>query len=702
MPRPQNNTVLDFEKTLGRTAEPETDTISDFEAHRVANSAPARPMTPAQINATLAPGSSPVGQRTMTPAEREMTATTPPSPLGAHGEMAPAGAHPLAATINPVTKKPFPGQQPEMTHEQKMAALRKATPWVTGAALSAVAGPEVGVPAGIAIGTLGAAAGAAGAQFFDPERPDSAAARGLDILEPALEYGVTEAGMRGLHAAGKGLLSRYFPEIHEAIQQGVTKFLHAVPSNDIAVRENYNVAMGDLQKIAREMLQTRSTLGIANPGTGVFSREAPGGIVSAELRPTELYTHIKDYLGRMYSDERKWQIMQAGGQQLTVSPARAAKFDADVFADAMRRIARIPDVEEGTHKIAARVAANPMAPITPEEADLLEQASSAMLRKFRAGTGSKQAVDMATQRNTALMEHADEMLNDSLNHALQQGGLPGINGYARRYAALARVMDGLERMIPTTERGRLGLGPAEVVSPSKIVRTVTTMAGQNPGREIEDALRVLSRAPEIPTPTGVPITPLPGRQGPIVGPPGATVIPHPPGGAPPPAGPPLNMGTPPALGPGTPPALPPAGYMPNPPTPPFVPAGQELANKKIAQLIEIRNRMAVLNASAEDIAAMDRRIAELNRRVSEVGDVSKAPGGAERRAAGTRAATGHASPESIKYETIKGTRWASVPSIPEAKVSVPPDLPEDQVEAYVRQKLKLQADFLAKRKLDAF
>jgi hypothetical protein len=74
------------------------------------------------------------------------------------------------------------------------------------------------------------------------------------------------------------------------------------------------------------------------------------------------------------------------------------------------------------------------------------------------------------------------------------------------------------------------------------------MAGQNPGREIEDAMRILARAPDIPTPTGVPITPLPGRPGPITGPTGPTVIPHPPT-TPPPAGPPLGMGTPPALPP---------------------------------------------------------------------------------------------------------------------------------------------------------
>lgn len=625
---PQKNVVSDFEKSLGRTAESAPDVLADFETHRAASGKKV-PMTPAEITATLPAGATPVGQRGMTPAETEMTKTAPPAPIGAHGEMAPGGEHPLAATINPVTKQPFPGQRRENTSAENWKLAREAAPWVAGAAAGALSEGTMTWPVRAATAAMLAGGTQAGVQFFDPERPDSAAARGIDIITKGAEVGGTEAAGELIKLGGGALMKRYFPEIADAIQQGTTKFLHAVPSNDIAVRTNYEIAQGDLQAIANEMLQSRSTLGIANPGSGVFSRKAPGGIVSAEMRPSELYAHIKDYMGRMYSDERKWQIMKAGGQQITVDPARAAKFDPEVFADAMRRIARIPDIEDGAHKIALRVAANPTAPITVEEADILEQAASTMLRKFRAGTGSKQAVDLGTQRNTALMQHADEMLNDSLNYALQQGGLPGINGYARRYAALARVMDGLERMIPATERGRLGLGPAEVVSPSKIVRTITTMAGQNPGREIEDAMRILSRAPDIPKPTGVPIPGLPGRPGPVVGPPGAAAIPHPPTPAGPagPAGPPLNMGQPPTLGMGTPPALPPHVGMPAPP--PFVLAGQAQAGQGMQQLTEMRNAAKAAGASDEILANMDRRIADLNKRVADLGPPA---GQVERRA----------------------------------------------------------------------
>lgn len=502
------------------------------------------PTTPAEINKQLPSGASPVGQRPLTLAEKELTATTPPS-VGPHGESVPAGPQPFTASINPVTNKPFPGQTKPNTPEQNWAFARGVAPWAAASIPAVLGQPELSLPArALTAGILGAGA-KAGTQFFDPERPDSAAARGLDILETGAMVGGSEVGLGLLNKGGKALMRRYFPEIADAVAQGTEKFLKAVPSNDIGVRANYEIAQGDLQAIAKKMLSSRSPLGIESPGGGVFSREAPGGIASTEMRPTELYTAIKDHLDDMYTSERAWQIQSGTSQGLHITPKFAQPQDADVFADAMRRVARIPNLETRAHEIAARVAANPTAPISIADADTLEQATSTMLRKFRAGTGSKQAVDLGTQRNTTLMENADSLLNEAMNSTLQGAGQPGINGYARRYAALARVMDNLERMIPATERGRFGLGPMDITSPSGIAKTLSTMIGKNPGRKIEDALRILARAPEIPRPTGIPITP-----------PGAGPIPIvPPMGHGGPAGPPAGPGLPPA----SPAALGPAG-----------------------------------------------------------------------------------------------------------------------------------------------
>ena len=711
------NTVNDFEKFTGKgsgTIDITGDPITDFEKFRAqgnpateAASTAAHPLRPEQMGAAAPSPTMP-----MTPAQADMTRVNPV--IGPHGEVTPGIR--TSSDIDPRTKRPFPGAAKVMSREDEIRMIEQGVPYVAGAGLTALAGPEVGIPAATGLAALGGMAGRAGVMLADPnERPNTWQARSIDIGTHGAEVGAGELGGRLAFEGGGWAMRRYFPQVAEAIENGTNAFLRAVPSNNIRARENYSMAMGDLQQIAKDAITDKGR---------IFSKDTAGGFTGPEMRPTDLYKSIQSYLKNMYTEERAGQI--AAGTKVNLQVA--LKGDQKVLGDAMRRVARIPDVEEGAHKIAARVAENPNAPISIADADILARSVNQMLRKFEAGSASMQSHDLATQASTAMLEHADHALSDAINGGLEGMGMPGLRGYERRYAALARIADGLEKVIPNAERARFGLGPLDLAhNPKGVVRSVVDAFANNPGRQLESTMEMLARAPEIPRPVGsavqlpdrmagqqIPLTGMPGPLGEDVGAapkpvykPGPT---HAPGEAPPTpkGGQQINLGgveaqpgvqpsvlaepgtmgavpytPPPVHAPGeaaptpaggvqqpmtpiptemvptqpgdqgalfaTQQTAPPAGPKTSLPPPPFVLSGTETANEGIANLVKMREAAKDAGASPEILANMDKRIAEINRRVGEIGDLNKAPSGVERRA-GTAAKAPDVSKGTVSIE----------------------------------------------------
>lgn len=593
-----------------------------------------------------------------------------------------------------------PAQLAEEAKQADLAAkakLGEALPIAGATAMSAAVTPAVGVPATAGLVALGGMGGRAAQQIYNRVTgagpvPSTSDASATDLAKIGAIYGGTELGAKATTGATGLILKRFFPEIHEAIGQMVDALSRAAPDtapnetgSSLGYGKNLQEAAGDLQKIAKRSFATR---------TGVFDPTARGGFFSSEYRPTNLWQDTNSYMTNdLYKGEIAPQIQAAdqAGAQVRLANAQFPD-DIDAVKRAMQKLSTIPDYDEGTHHIAARVMADPTAPISAHDAEVLGRAVNQQMRTYQRASGSTAATMASTQRLTPVFVRADELLSGALDRELTGLGQPGIRGAERRYAALADFRENLGKVLAPTERQRLGLSPTTYANSRGLGSRIYLKLGQNPGRPIEYAMQQLARADDIPmAATGA--QPLPGIPRAI--PPGGAGGPgggNPGGGGP--AGPTSPTGAP-RLPPAPPAQLSPAstGMLPAPPSPPAAaPAGSTAHADDVAGgWMDRATRAMSLRDTLDKLG--DRMPVERAKLEQELAEISEANLASERRSSAGGPPTGQAEQRAgsaIKFSTDSmGIKWAEGPG--GVRVSIPASVPDDQVAAYAQKKITEQA-----------
>lgn len=491
----------------------------------------------------------------------------------------PSATGPLVTTPRPLPPG-TPTQTPAEVAAQSKQDLQttenvagNALPMAGAAAMTAAGAPELGAIAGTGLNMLGAAAGEGAKQIYNrvtgagPVPSTGKEALG-DMATTGAEYGALDTLLKGGTVGAKAVLRTYFPEIHEAVEYATDALFRAAPDADaIGYRANLEAAAPDLQKIAKQSLTAR---------TGVFDPKAPGGFFSTEYRPTNLYKDTNTYMRGMYQNEVAPMVQaadQAGARVQLVNLFQPGGFqDREAIQGVMKFLSKVPDYEEGADQIAKRVMADPSAPITMTDAEILVRRVNALNRQAMRAvkTGSDAALKTDTNKIAAMSSHVDKLLGDAIDAKMTQYGQPGIRGFERRYAALSDFRDNLWKTLAPTEQQRLGIQPTTYLNPRGVGSRFYLRMGNNPGRQIESAMTRLARADDIPMGAlgAQPVTPQPAVATPVGGAGGAGGQLPPPGGA----GAGAGAGAP---GGGGPPRRPWTGG-PGGPLPPASPAGQRL------------------------------------------------------------------------------------------------------------------------------
>jgi hypothetical protein len=522
-----------------------------------------------------------------------------------------------------------PEQLAQESRQANADATQKATGLLpaAGAAALTLAAPPVGALAGAGLAGLGAGAGEATRQLANratgaEKVPGTSLAAAGDIAKEGGLFAGMELGAKAATATAGWMLRRYFPEIHEAIGQMTDALVRAVPDTApnetaaIGYRHNLEAAAPDLQRIAKRSLAGKA---------GVFDPNAPGGMLKTEFRPTNLWKDTNSYMSEMYQSEIAPMVKAADeGKAKVFMSHPTSPDDIDAVQRAMKKLSTIPDYDEFTHHIAARVAKDPTAPISMHDAEVLNRAVNQQLRKYQRASGTAAETMASTERMTPVFVHVDKLLGDAIEREMTGLGQPSLRPYERRYAALADFRENLGKLLGPTERQRLGLAPTSYVNPRGVGTRFYLRMGQNPGRQIEYAMRQLARADDIPMGlTGA--QPLPGIPTPVQ-----------PGGAGGPGAGPGGAGPGPIPGTGLPPATP--GQLPGR----EVPLLQEDTVSggmmdRATRAMQLRDQLAKLgDRFPEEQARIKDELAEIDRlnRASERRMTSGEPpaGQAERRA----------------------------------------------------------------------
>lgn len=463
-----------------------------------------RPSESAQA-AALAPS-------TMAAARRGATV-----PMDYAGMEAGGGGAPSKETGIPA---PPPPLRPagETLAEGATRELGPSAKWA-GAGLLTMAAPEVGLPAAVGLAGLGGAGGEAAHQIAQhavtpKEAPKSAAESATNIGIAGAETGSAELIGKGTLKVAGAVAKRFLNPAGQAIED---VFRAAGPPSDPGFRSNVEVAANDL--------------GNAYKRTPI-PPEAKGGIINPDMRIRSSVDAINNELKSIYLTERVPQIAratQAGAQ------VQLRSVDSAVLTDISKRLSRTLPINDPAIGAVQKLMADPRSVLSVAETDSLGRAVNTMLRDFESMTPADRAAAGITRRMAGLKD-LDRGISTDLNGRLRQLGLPGLEDYERRYAAMSSVRDGLERGMNKAEASRWSMRLREFFSPSGIHGGVSGNLSISPGRRIESGMRTMAET-STPTPT------LPPPPSAAAGPAPPAPIPAPPAAAASPVGvpPPLEF-----------------------------------------------------------------------------------------------------------------------------------------------------------------
>lgn len=349
-----------------------------------------------------------------------------------------------------------------------------------------MAAPEVGIPAAVALATLGGAGGEAAHQIVQhiatpPEAPKSSTEAAKKIGGAGAETGTAELVGRGTLKVGGAVAKRFFNPAGQAIED---VFRAGGPPSDPGFRSNIEVAANDL--------------GNAYKRTPIPA-EAKGGIINPDMRIRSSVDAINNELRNIYETERAAQINQASqiGAQVPV------KIDQAVLADVSKRLSRTLPINSPELAVVNKLMQQPTAALPVTELDSLARAVNTMLRDFESMTPAERQAAGITRRMAGLKE-LDRGLAASLNGKLNELGMPGLQDYERRYAAMSSIRDALQGKMNKAEAARWSMRLREFFSPSGLHGGVTSNLTVLPGRRIESGMRELSKTskptPAIPAP----------------------------------------------------------------------------------------------------------------------------------------------------------------------------------------------------------
>lgn len=390
-----------------------------------------------------------------------------------------------------------------------------AAPYVAGGALTALAGPEVGIPAAMSIAAIGGAGEEAAHQIAQhvvtpEEAPKSGAEAATKIGIKGGEAGIAEGGGRLAIKAGGAVIRKVTQPLEEGIQQF---FKAAGPPSDPAFRDSIVTAQHDLKNIID-----------ANPITDARR----GGIINTDFRIRDFREALGKYMQNMYQTERASQISMGSTAGLE---SQVRGVNPDVLQFVAKKLSKELPLDSPARAIAERLAQNPSEMLSIADQNELQLATSAELRRYAAGTPQQQAAARTTSKVTSGYESFNNGLKSTMDDLLHSANQPGLASYNERYAALADIQDALSKRMNSGEAIKFIDSAHEYLTPHGVGARVRAGMGNSPGRNLEKGLGKISKnAGPAPETSGArPYAPATGGPAPIPPPPqyGAPAGPQP-------------------------------------------------------------------------------------------------------------------------------------------------------------------------------
>jgi len=351
--------------------------------------------------------------------------------------------------------------------------------WV-GAGTAVALAPETGgLSAAILASLLGGAGGEAAEQLGKRatgvgDVPETSGEAAKKIAIGGMETASAEFLWGGAQRLGAAALRHFNP-----YTQGIQSLFRAFgPPSAPEFRTALQDSAWDLQRIYSSIDKR-----LASP-------DVQGGVINEDMRFRVTLDAVEDYLRDMYRMGRQAQI-QVGEQY---GSRVVLEGNPRVLQETALRLARSLPTDSVAQRTAMALARNPMRPVPIAEADELARAVNVELRKFESMTGSEQAAMRMSSKIKAGLKDMDVSLSNGLNNKLHEIGQPGLTDYERRYAALSRVREQLEK----------GMNKSEAVKWNQRLHSFFSLHGINvrshfgafesPGSLLEEGLRRLGKA----------------------------------------------------------------------------------------------------------------------------------------------------------------------------------------------------------------
>lgn len=352
-----------------------------------------------------------------------------------------------------------------------------AAPYVAGGALTALAGPEVGIPAAMGIAAIGGAGEEAAHQIAQhvvtpEEAPKSGAEAATKIGIKGGEAGLAEGGGRLAIKAGGAVIRKVTQPLEEGIQQF---FKAAGPPSDPTFRNSIVTAQHDLKNIID-----------ANPITDARR----GGIINTDFRIRDFREALGKYMQNMYQTERASQISMGSTAGLE---SQVRGVNPDVLQFVAKKLSKELPLDSPARAIAERLAQNPSEMLSIADQNELQLATSAELRRYAAGTPQQQAAARTTSKVTSGYESFNNGLKSTMDDLLHSANQPGLASYNERYAALADIQDALSKRMNSSEAIKFIDSAHEYLTPHGVGARVRAGMGNSPGRNLEKGLGKISK-----------------------------------------------------------------------------------------------------------------------------------------------------------------------------------------------------------------
>jgi hypothetical protein len=262
--------------------------------------------------------------------------------------------------------------------------------------------------------------------------------------------------------------------------EGIEKVFRASApvGSDPQFRSQLYASAGDLAEIGR-----RAEAKLAS---------AEGGVVQPDMRPKATIEAIKDYQKEMYQNERAPQIARHDTNLVDTGLSTDAKSGLEYLANNAG--------ESATRSLAQKALDVP--DMTLAEADTLARTVNTELRKFESMNPADKSAAMQTNSKISGLKDLDRQLGQKINTELTRVGEEGLTQYERRYAALSKVRDQLQKRANAVELVQPGMIKA-VVQP--VARALTggksgiasasqaAVADVNIGRMLQKGLKQLAK-----------------------------------------------------------------------------------------------------------------------------------------------------------------------------------------------------------------